>query len=200
MSRRWYIWGLALAALVAARVAPSWLAPEPTPPWTWAEPPGCVTTPRQNEDWQPSTPKADRFQDATYRCDSHLVSVHVAQYFRQEPGKEAVGGENRISAQAMQGRLTTSTEASGIGFDVNVYRYDSALGNEITVWQWYGIGRNPMASPWRAKLLEAGHLAMFDPQPASQFLLAAVGPAAGATPMLRQTAGLVWSAYLETAP
>jgi EpsI family protein len=200
MTRRLTLWTTAVVLLVAGRAAPTMWAPAPSPPWHWEGLPACVPAARSADQWQPRIVNADRYLDATYRCEGVVVSAHVADFFGQHPGKEAVGGANEVAHASRREPVPKRNEDSGIGFDVNAYRLTNSRGEDVTIWQWYVVDGQPVASDRRAKLAEAWHLLAFDPAPSSQFLLAVIGPRAEAEPVLRQAASSLWTAYLEQRP
>lgn len=203
MTRRLVLWVAAVALLGFGRAAPSLLAPEPTASWTWAGPAGCEATERAPDQWRPLIANADRHLDATYRCDDGLVAVHVGEFFGQGPGKEAVGGRNRVADTAPRQRWAVDGRISGLGFDVNAYRFVNPHGQDVIVWQWYSVGPNPTANATSAKFAEALQLLKLDPPPSAQFLVAVVDPpeeSGRLERLLGQSASSLWAAYREGRP
>lgn len=200
MRRRLTMWVLAAALLGAGRAAPMLLTSGASDVWGWTGLPGCQPDERSADQWKPLIVNADRYVDETYRCDGGLVSVHVGEFFAQRPGKEAVGGSNRITEAKVGEQWKVGGVASGLGFDVNAYRFVNHRGQEVVVWQWYSVGSDPVASEGSAKLAEARQLLKLEPLPSAQFLVAVMGPLPDAEGLLQAASRSLWLAYLERRP
>lgn len=140
---------------------------------------------------------ADHRIELTLSCNERRVEVRVAQFFSQRPGKEAVSGAHGVAEHA-RGPRRTERVASGLGFEVNQYRFTSEAGEPVLVWQWYGIGSAAHADVLGAKLAQVVQVLTLDPTVSTVFQVATIEDAAGGNrQLLQQTAASLWLAYRE---
>ena len=135
--------------------------------------------------------------EAGYACDGHPLSVHVARYFHQFPGHEAVGGASRIVDVEKMTDPTPRRIATGLGFDARGYRYDRTAPF-ATVWTWYAVDDEPAPDAMSAKLLEVrGALARERPE-STVFVLTAHADDSDAEGRLLAVASRdVWRWYMD---
>jgi EpsI family protein len=135
-------------------------------------------------DWSPDlSPGFPDYQGAdfvfrqTYACGDVRTSVYIAEYHRQEQGKELISSTNRV--WPYDWRLFTDQSP------VHVAAKDGTVEvQEVHIrdperprlaWYWYQVGRVVTASEFRVKLMEARHTLRFHPVASSVVVVVIAG-------------------------
>lgn len=107
------------------------------------------------ESW-PDISGEDRRIQSAFLCDEVLVSIDIAIFVHQGKGKEAVTETNSIvDTNLLSGSQAQFLKTSS-GLEVRQYQVDRAA-QPGTVWSWYAVDDNPMASASEAKLIEVAN-------------------------------------------
>jgi len=143
---------------------------------------------------------ADQRVQAAYRCNGTLLSVDVARFLVQKPGKEAVTYTNRVVEPQYSSAALPTPLTFPHGVAVRVHQMDRATP-PATRWSWYAVGDTFAAAPFEAKLLELGNALMLrHTDVAIVSLTAWGGDVALQEPWLVRAADEVWNWYLARGP
>ena len=148
--------------------------------------------------WKPVFAGADDARSAEFACQSGVVSVYIALWRTQAPGKEAVSEANRVVPHEWRFISASSRRATSLDFDVN----EIVVGHEdapMVIWTWYAIGGHPVASDFEAKVREALNAALFRRAPTAAFAVGArAATVEGARLLLRGHIAELWHAHLAS--
>lgn len=146
---------------------------------------GCAEPTEWAAGWGPFMEGSSIERSASYDCGGHRVSLFVAVYVQQQPGREVVSSENELipdhlAARGARGRGTfDAADGRRVGTE------EVAVGGQSPelVWTWYSVGRTPTATSIGVKLLEGIDLLLFRRAPSVLYLVTVHGQGD-----LRQTA------------
>ncbi len=113
---------------------------------------GCIDEPGGNApggDFQ----GADQSLRAAYRCNGVPLTLDVARYYSQQPGKEAVSDINRVVDPELLSSPIPTYRSLSSGLRVRVDEIDRGA-HPAMVWSWYAVGDSAAARPIDAKLEE----------------------------------------------
>jgi hypothetical protein len=169
-------------------------APLPDPPLLS----GCAPNAALSVPAWPDIRSADTRVQAVYRCGEAVVSVDIARFLEQWPGKEAVSATNRVVDRRLVSAARPTITRVADKFSVRAYHLDRGADAGL-VWSWYAIGRRPAAGSLHAKLLEVGHAAIFSQPKTAILTVTAWGAPRGAPTerVLEDAARDVWAWYLQ---
>jgi EpsI family protein len=146
---------VATGPLLAARAATSGASSvrwPPLPALSECEGPGQWAA-----GWGPFMVGADLERSASYACGNVKVSLYVALYVQQQPGKELISSQNELVPDYMvaRGRRSSGEFRSSDGHSVEID--ETSVGGESPqlIWHWFSVGASSAASEPRVKLLEA---------------------------------------------
>jgi len=109
--------------------------------------------------WMPKFSAPSGEERTSYRKDGRVVDVYVNWYERQGPGRELVGYGSRLEGDTgwrIDNRSVreSSDDQDGIASLQEIVMHSERRGRRL-VWSWYLVGRTPLTSPNKVKLLEA---------------------------------------------
>jgi exosortase A len=109
--------------------------------------------------WTPVFSGAWGEERASYRRDGQIIDVYVNWYLHQAPGRELIAYGNHIEGAtswrvASRQFHTPSADERGAARLQETVLQSQRHGQRL-IWSWYVVGDTRLASPLRAKLLEA---------------------------------------------
>jgi EpsI family protein len=106
------------------------------------------------------------------------VSLYVALYLQQQPGKELISSQNEMIPDYMAARGRRSSGEFKAWDGKSVETAEVSVGGESPelVWHWFSVGAKSAASDSRAKLLEAIDALRFAHPVSVLYLVAVSGP------------------------
>ena len=112
-----------------------------------------------NAHWTPVFSGAWGEERASYGRDGQSVDVYVNWYLHQAPGRELIAYGNHIEGDtgwrvASREFRTPSADERGMARLQETLLQSQRHGQRL-IWSWYVVGDTRLASPLRAKLLEA---------------------------------------------
>ncbi len=108
--------------------------------------------------WQPDFKAATNRQTAYFSKGDAIIGLHIASFGNESQGHELVNSENRLIPNHGDGWhvASSSTATMNIG-DKSIAVNKTLLGNTdnyFLVFDWYQIGMEATANPYKAKLLQ----------------------------------------------
>ncbi len=138
---------------------------------------------------------ADQSLRATYRCNGIPLTLEVARYYSQQPGKEAVSDINRVVDPELLSSPIPTYRSLPSGLRVRVDEIDRGA-HPAVVWSWYAVGDSAAARPIDAKLEELLRAISLRPYEVSILRITAwSNDAADAEEVLGTAAAEVWRWY-----
>jgi EpsI family protein len=115
--------------------------------------PGCSLAPTESAPFVASFLAPEMALHAVYVCGAVKVSVDVARYLHQEPGREAADDRNEIVSRKWVKDQSYVARSVGPDWSVRESRYDRGPQDAV-VWTWYAVGDVAAGSTYDAKLQE----------------------------------------------